>query len=216
MKMFKHRFPSLLLLAGMGLAPTADANLVDVVYGVYDTDLHITWLKNANTNGKMTWAEANAWAASLTDGGFNDWRLPTTLQPDPSCANQGGGISSGLNCTGSELGNMFYGDINHGLGGTANQNIASVHNANYDLFTNIQHGTTAVSDVYWSGTPAPSADVVFDFYTSIGSQASDWVGENFYGWAVRSDVAAVPEPGVTGLLGIGALAWAGTRQKRRG
>jgi hypothetical protein len=57
---------------------------------VYDTDLDITWLADANagvgstfdnggstTDGRMTWVNANAWAASLTVGGFSDWRLPS-------------------------------------------------------------------------------------------------------------------------------------------
>ena len=46
MKMLKHRFPILLLLAGMGLAPTAEAALISRLGGlaVYDTDRNITWL----------------------------------------------------------------------------------------------------------------------------------------------------------------------------
>lgn len=62
----------------------------------YDTVLDITWLADANagagssydngsntTDGRMTWANANAWAANLsfynplTNQTYADWRLPT-------------------------------------------------------------------------------------------------------------------------------------------
>jgi len=55
---------------------------------IYDTDLDITWLGDANfaktsgfdADGQMTWATAtNVWAPSLTVGGFTDWRLLTTM-----------------------------------------------------------------------------------------------------------------------------------------
>lgn len=55
----------------------------------YDTALNITWLRNANagagssfddgkssTDGKMTWVNAVDWAAALSFGGYDDWRLP--------------------------------------------------------------------------------------------------------------------------------------------
>ena len=133
--------------------------------------------------------------------------MPTALNADGS-----GPCGPAYNCTGSELGNMFYGDINHGLGGVANTSITTTHNANYDLFTNIQ------SSVYWSGTEyAPDPNDAWLFSTSNGYQLNASKDGNFYAWAVRSgDVAAVPEPGVMGLLGIGALAWAGTKARRRG
>ena len=74
------------------------------------------------------------------------------------------------------------------------------------------------NSVYWSGTEyAPYPSIAWLFLTGNGHQGYDTKDNNYYAWAVRSgDVAAVPEPGVMGLLGIGALAWAGTRHKRRG
>jgi hypothetical protein len=65
-----------------------------VVDAFYDTDLDITWLRNANVNGPMTWADAVAWADGYSFGGYDDWRLPTTA--DAPC--------TGPNCTGSENG----------------------------------------------------------------------------------------------------------------
>ena len=208
----------------MGLASTAEAELLDRAFAVYDTVSHLSWLKDANyaqtsgyvADGRMDWNNANGWATGLTVGGFTGWRLPTTLQLDATCSGSFdagspyGVQSGGFSCTGSELGNLFY----NGLGGTAGQSIANpaYHNANYDLFTNIQ------SSAYWSGTEyAPDPSYAWGFGTDNGSQYYDYKDYNYYAWAVRSgDVAAVPEPGVMGLLGIGALAWAGTRARRRG
>jgi hypothetical protein len=73
------------------IAPPATAALTSVLggLGVYDSDQDITWLANANAgagssfddgsntiDGRMKWASANAWAASLNIGGFTNWRLP--------------------------------------------------------------------------------------------------------------------------------------------
>lgn len=167
---------------------------------VYDSDLNITWLKNANANGLMSWAAANIWATNLVYGGYSDWRLPTTLQPDASCSNSFdagppyGMQSNGYNCTGSEL------------GGVADQSITATHNANYNLFNNIQ------SSVYWSGTEyAPDTNRAWYFNTNLGDQYGGFKYNALYGWAVRSgDVAAaVPEPGSLILLGAGLAGWIG-------
>ncbi|MFZ4860535.1 MAG: DUF1566 domain-containing protein [Desulfuromonadaceae bacterium] len=187
------------LLAGMGLAPTAEAALIKRLGGlaVYDTDFNITWLANANANGPMNWTAANTWAAGLNIGGYTGWRLPTA---DPVC-----GVN--YNCTNSELGHLFYteGGLTQGQSITSSAVLPS-------FFSNMQNS------VYWSGTEyAPSPDFAWYFNTDFGIQGIDGKDYNYYAWAVRSgDVAAVPEPGVMGLLGIGALAWAGTRARRRG
>jgi hypothetical protein len=56
----------------------ADAALIDRGGGlIYDTDLDITWLQDANYYGvRMNWDDAVAWAAGLNFGGYDDWRLP--------------------------------------------------------------------------------------------------------------------------------------------
>ncbi len=95
------------LLAGIALSGAAQAMLIDRGGGlIYDNVLNITWLSDANyaktsgvdADGLMNWTAANAWAAGLVYGGYSDWRLPTTLQPDASCSNHlAGGISFGYN-----------------------------------------------------------------------------------------------------------------------
>ncbi len=127
------------------ISTSANAALLSRLGGqaVYDTDLNITWLADTNagagsvfddgpttshgpptTDGRMSWASANAWAASLSVGGFTDWRLPITADPDSSCTDDTAGVTPsadaiGFNCTGSEMGHLFYNE----LGGTAGSTI---------------------------------------------------------------------------------------------
>ncbi|HRX69609.1 MAG: DUF1566 domain-containing protein [Candidatus Competibacteraceae bacterium] len=161
--------------------------------------------------GGMTWWGAMAWAEWLNFGGYDDWRLPTTLQPDSSCEYQSGGVSYGDNCTGSEMGHMFY----NNLGATVGSSILNGSNtANLSLFSGIQNF------VYWSGTEyAPGTYSAWFFNADFGNQfALNKDIENF-AWAVRSgDVAAVdpsiPEPGSLTLVGLGLVGLGWVRRRR--
>jgi hypothetical protein len=69
---------------------------------LYDTVLNVTWLRDANVNGAMTWDNANTWADSLnsspTGGGFTGWRLPTMVDTgNPGCDYAYGGTDCGFN-----------------------------------------------------------------------------------------------------------------------
>lgn len=142
MNMRETRMVMLMLAAG--LSGTAQAALHDRGGGmIYDDALNVTWLQDANyaktsgydADGLMTWHEATAWAEQLNINGYNDWRLPTTLQPDASCSNQAGGDSFGYNCTGSELGHLFYVE----LGGyvEVEGGITTSYISNYGPFSNL-------------------------------------------------------------------------------
>ncbi|MDP7661659.1 MAG: PEP-CTERM sorting domain-containing protein, partial [Gammaproteobacteria bacterium] len=126
------------------------------------------------------------------------WRLPTTLQPDASCDVQSGGVSSGLDCTGSEMGHLF--------------NVDGISSSSMGLFTNVQ------SDGYWSGTeyaPLTSFAWYFDFH--YGNQGSIFKSNSYYALAVRDgDIAPIPEPSAAVLLGLGlsGLAASGRRRNR--
>lgn len=171
---------------------SANADLVERLGGLayYDTEADLTWLADANyamtsgydDDGQMTWAEAKAWAAGLTVGGVGGWRLADTLQPDASCENQSGSISSGYNCTGSEMGNLFY----NVLGGKAASSITTIHNANYDLFSNVQ------SYGYWSATKyAPDKGGAWNLYMRSGFQDGHAKNIVYHAWAVHDgDVGA--------------------------
>ena len=137
---------------------TAHAALQSRLNGqvVYDTDLNVTWLANANlaaTNtfgvsgilkgskaGLMSWTTAQKWIAAMNAAnylGYNNWELPTTLQPDASCGTQSSlrGVeclifghfrlqpdascartSFGVSCTGSMMGHLFYTELGGGVG----------------------------------------------------------------------------------------------------
>ncbi|MEF8728082.1 MAG: hypothetical protein V5B34_07695 [Accumulibacter sp.] len=117
---------------------TAHASLIDRGGGlIYDDVLKITWLSDANyamssgydADGRMNWSAAKTWAASLSYGGYDDWRLPTALNQDGSEPCNGG------SCTGSEMGHMFY----NNLGAIAGNSILSGTNTtNLALFANLQ------------------------------------------------------------------------------
>lgn len=79
------------------LTPSADGKLI------YDNDLNLTWLADANyskssgyhSTGLMTWNEANnTCAANLTFQGNSDWRLPTVSEMEHLRNDELGGSSS--------------------------------------------------------------------------------------------------------------------------
>ena len=208
------------LVFGLGLAfvsaNTAQASLVDRGGGlIYDSDLNITWLADANyartsgydADGLMTWSAAMIWAGNLSYGGYTDWRLPTTVQPDATCSIQSGGDSTGYNCTGSEMGHLFYNE----LGGTAGSSILSSTDPDRALFMNVQ------SYSYRSGTVyAPDTTSAWAFRFDAGNQGATRKTINYYAWAVRDgDVAAVPVPAAVWLFGSGLLGLIGVARRKK-
>jgi len=189
---------SALLIAGTAQAALQDRDLDGngEVDAFYDPDFDITWLRDANVNGKMNWETAVAWAEGFSFGGYDDWRLPTTMQPDPSCDKQSDGVSSGRNCTGSEMGHLWYVELGN-----------SGSMTNTGNFQNLQYYP------YWSGTeyaPIPSGFAWY-FHTSRGEQLAQNKNVPKYAMAVRpGDVPAIPEPQTYALMlaGLGALALA--------
>jgi len=177
---------------------------------VYDTDLDITWLSDANSamtsgydpDGRMTWDQAQTWIGTLNAAnhlGFNDWRLPSTLIPDGSCTDDTAGStpssdSTGYNCLGSEMGHLFYNE----LGGTAGSSILASGDPDLALFTNIQ------TDLYWSGTEyAPDFSQAWFLLTSDGLQNHTTKTIFPFAWAVRSGDAGKPLfTDVTSIVGI--------------
>ncbi len=161
------------------LAP-AQAVLIDRGTGmIYDTNLGITWLQDANYaqtsgydgDGKMTWEQANAWAAGLNYSGYAGWRLQN-----------GGNLPSG-----GELGYMYF----NNLQGTSGP------------FNNLQN------DYYWSSNEYPEYSqfaYVFNFSPTTDNHAQIFTFKTseVFAWAVRDGdtgpSASVDSPFYTTML----------------
>lgn len=233
MKVISVNLLTLILLVSVSFN-NANAALLPRLGGlaVYDTDLNLTWLADANaiagtpfddgtntTNGWVSWSSANAWAASLNVAGVTGWRLPTTLQPDTSCMGQTGGgtISVGANCTGSELGHLFYLE----LGGSnlpsppPSNGILASGDADLALFSNIQ-SVFGQGGIYWSATEYNAANA-WQFNFNNGLQFFEH--KNGFGghpaWAVHDgDVSPVPVPAAIWLFGSGLITLLGLPRVR--
>jgi hypothetical protein len=202
-----------LIAMGLMTAGGAEAALASRLGGkaIYDDVADLTWLQDANyaktsgydADGLMSRVDASLWAQSLSIDGVTGWRLAA------------GPVDFGWGDTGSEMGNLFY----NALGGVAFSEISSTHNANYDLFSNIQ----SYSDIsnlnprgYWIGEDAdPYGPWLFYFAGGAQLNLDDTLPG--FGWAVRSgDVASspVPVPGALVLLGSAAFGLFGLKRGR--
>lgn len=200
---------------------------------IYDDVLEITWLQDANyaqtsgyddslygydTDGLMVWwFRAVEWADQLVYGGYDDWRLPTTVDGVYEVGYDGT-TTAGYNITTSEMGYMYY--VNLG-----NVGAFSLYKGPNPPGTWGLENTGPVINLrtlhpYWSGTEnvdqGSSLNAwIFNFYDggqTIGAKA----GNAFFAWAVRDgDVDAVPIPGALWLLGSGLVGLIGIRRKIR-
>ena len=164
------------------LATSAKADLFDRGNGlIYDSDLNITWLQNANYNGfTMSWSDAVNWTDNFVYETFDDWRLPAS---DISC--------SGSGCTGSEMGHLFI--------------IDNITSDTPGFFSDVR------SYYYWSGTVDESDTSNawrFNFKSNSGFQGTSSKTLKRYAWAVRdgdSLPAMAPEPASSMLMVAGGL-----------
>lgn len=200
----------------------ANAALIDRDNGlIFDDDLGVTWLQNANLaatetfaveninpDGGMTWLTANEWIVAMnsvvnSDGsigykGFTGWRLPITVQPDTSCSKQDGDIYYGLDCELSEMGHLF--------------NVEGVTSSTPgDYFENVQ------DNYYWSGT-AYNADFAWRFSFETGDQSlqdNSSILFKYYAWAVHDgDIGLVPVPAAAWLFMSGLIGLVGFARRR--
>ena len=178
----------------IGLLSNANAALATRLGGlaVYDTDLNITWLADADyaktsgydADGLLSWPDAKAWAAGLSIEGVTGWRLPTA---DTSCTNH---------CSNSEMGHLYYDELRRDV-------------ANYSFFSNIRYYFEGFYLSYWTGTEF-TPELGWTFFFANGHQG--WGLDTFhygFAWAVHDgDVGAslVPEPETYAMMSIGLLA----------
>lgn len=227
MKTWTHGAAALGLLVFAGAAQAA---LVDRGGGmIYDTTRNITWLADMNqakssghdSDGRMDWATAKAWAESLVHGGYSDWRLPTLDPWDTSCSNSfdpGAGLPRqyyGYRCTGSELAGLFVTDLGNRPDESVLVQVADsdVQKANFALFSNVQ------SSGYWSGisqTPHEHRKWYFDAHDGTQFLTGAQTDIEMFAVAVRNgDVAgSVPEPQTLALVLMALVAAAAARERR--
>lgn len=193
------------------LSTSTNAALVERLGGLayYDTEANLTWLADANyaqtsgfdANGMMNWVDANAWAAGLSVGGVDGWRLADTLEPDQSCDVQSGGESYGYNCTGSEMGNMFYNVLGNSVGSLSNTGPFS------NVFTT----------EYWTATEFSSfpSTIAWIFSMNDGNTNYSVKSNEKFAWAVHTgDVSAVPVPAAVWLFGSGLIGLIGVARRK--
>ncbi len=217
-----------------------EASLYDRGNGmIYDDVLNVTWLQDTNyaktsgydADGGMTWADAKSWAANLSYGGYDDWRLPSLTPVNGTSFQYGitnnGSTDVGYNNSGinTELGYMYYVNLgNLGYCSTAgvcpqpgysfppNASFTDAATSTVKSFTNLDGGE------YWFGVTrdAPIDFLGMAFFTDNGLQRWDSVDEAFgLSWAVRDgDVSAVPLPAAIWLFGS-ALAGMGVIGRRK-
>lgn len=141
-------------------------------------------------DGLMTWQQANDWATQLVYGDYDNWRLPTTLQPDLSCQYQSSDntFSYGSYCTGADMGHLFYID----LSGESGQTISSIGDLDLLKFQNLN------DDFYWTDTEVSHfTTYAWYFGFNAGTQGSLSKDREMYAWAVADGdvfISSVPIP----------------------
>ena len=224
----------LTLIAAMGLSGAANAALLDRGGGlIYDTDLNVTWLQDANyaktssydADGLMNWNEAMTWAANLSyydsvrNVTYTDWRLPTVIDTgSPGCDLGLSGTDCGynVNTASGEMAHLFYDELGNlakfvstGPFGVPQEGWGLV---NKGPFTNFQS-----NNPYWYGTEhEPNTALgAWQFYFHEGSQDSADKYISFSALAVRpGDVAAVPVPAAVWLFGSGLMGLIGVTRRK--
>ncbi len=204
------------------------ANDASAIY-LWDQDLGITWLRDANVNGRQLWLTQYRWAQNLVTGtganAISDWRLPSVIDSGtPGCNFAYLGTDCGFNVdtSGSEMAHLFYVTLGNkaSCAPSTGSTCIPVAESDYGLrnvgdFLNMQESYP----FYWLGSEkTPGSASAWLFITSTGNQP--WFtksAETFYAMAVRpGDVLAaqVPEPESL-MLCLTGVACLGLIRRRR-
>ena len=243
MKLISLRILSTMILL-ICFTSTANATLISRLGGqaFYDDVLDITWLADVNTaagsvfddgssstDGRMTWASANNWAASLNISGVTGWRLPTaepingtaynTTPQNDGSSDVGYNISRPLTVyggsTANEMAHLFYNTLNNvSRFNTGGIFVNGCPNSGRCL-TNSGPFTNLIAGPYWSGSEFDTSQAwEISFY--LGNQnLSNKDNGTILALAVHTgDVAAVPVPAAVWLMGSAMFGLVGFGRKK--
>jgi PEP-CTERM motif len=196
----------------------------------YDSVLDVTWLRQASSPQPQSWTQALAWAGGLQIGGFDDWRLPTTLDTGlPGCSrvtHNGGDcgynvptqIGSGSNASYSELAHLFQVTLGNATAYTTDGQFrgwagqgTSWGLANTAGFDGLQAAN------YWSGSGVTgNANYAWSYHFGLGYQSLGEKGVAMQALALRDGdvLSAVPEPSTWAMAGAGLLMLGWLRRRR--
>jgi hypothetical protein len=171
------------------------------------------------SNGLVDWYGAQAYVAYLNKinyGNSDQWALPSA----------GSSPATGNYQTGSQLGELYYNELNGRAYPTVNYDILgtgtlSDTSGTAGPFSNVH------THAYWSGTEyASNANNAWYFGADTGYQTDVSKAGQFmvslYAWAVSpgqvtaSSSSAVPEPGIISLMLVGLLGLTATRREQAG
>ena len=196
-----------------------DLNGDTVTDAFYDTQLNITWLRDANASrnngnfGLMTWWAAQSWVDNLSFGGYSDWRLPTMQDTGAAGCElsfgvpgyyaggtdcgynvQTAGLASGNFTVYSEMAHLFYNTL--GNWSTCQVGVASCGSAFGGGLSNTGDFIELGAYFYWLD-PIYAADTnqAWIFYTIAGIQTSSFLGNGYLTMAVRDGDVLPPDNG---------------------
>jgi len=139
----------------------------------YDTMLDVTWMRDMNANGRMNWATASNWVASISYFG-GGWRLPTPAAGGP-CGYANTGTGCGFNVrleaggAYSELAHLFYVTLgNLARYDTSGALRSGTYGVDWGL-VNTANFTNMLDGVYW-----------YDAEVNTNYSASFWNGDIGY------------------------------------
>lgn len=202
-----NRFANTLasIAAAVSLSATAHAALIDRGNGlIYDTVLDVTWMQDLNylktieydPIGTLYRDMAQMWVENLEYAGYSDWRLPSANLIGDYTPSTDGSTDVGTNNVRSELGYLFYVNLQNSTSGPLNFSFVDGLTGETKSFLNGDDVAywLAEDGLYFNG-------MLFDF--SNGMQFAPDIGDGrAFVLAVRDgDVATVPVPGAMWLFG---------------
>lgn len=181
--------------AFIGRLPVTDGGTDWQAY--YDTDLEISWMRDASVLGFGGWQPAVDWAAALVIGGATEWRLPS-MDLDGDGVREDCSVVTAAVCLDNELGYHFW------------QSGIRPGNNQATIPANAVFSQVSVT-AYWSSTTNVSETFAFALSFDSGNEGAGGIGtEGRVAWAVHDgDVGAIPVPAAVWLFGSGLLGLVG-------